>query len=109
MEDELEFFITTMPDSRPADYYLGCYNGMVYLDFDNCEKECICLIRISFDGYGCCNLEETIPMNEIDSRIFKELIKAPLSDQRTLISIVKKTILNNRKFIWKDALDRYGL
>ena len=110
MNDELEFFITVMPSSRPADYYLGCSEGSVFMDFDNYENERIRLRRISFDGYGCCNLsDQAIPMNEVDSRAFKEIIEAQLSDQSRLTTIVKKTILSNRKLIWEDALNEYGL
>ena len=110
MNDEFEFFITAMPNSRPADYYLGCLEGSVFIDFDNYENERICLKRISFDGYGCCNLgDQAIPMNKIDSRAFKEIIEARLSNQSQLTTIVKNTIFINRKLIWKDALDKYGL
>jgi hypothetical protein len=110
MNDELAFFITAMPDSRPADYYLGCLDGAVFMDFDNCENERIRLKRISFDGYGCCDVtDEAIPMNEADSIAFKILIEAQLPDQSRLTAIVKRTLLSNRKFIWEDALNEYGL
>jgi hypothetical protein len=107
---ELKFFITAMPDTRPADYYLGCLEGSVFMDFENCEHECIRLKRISFDGYGCCDLgDQAIPMNEVDSRVFKEIIEARLSDEARLTTIVKKTISSNKKLIWVDALNEYGL
>jgi hypothetical protein len=109
MNDEFEFFITTMPASRPADYYIGCLGGSVYIDFDNYDNEHIYLKRISFDGYGCCNLSQAIPMNKVDSQTFKEIIKTQLPDQPLLTAIVKRTILNNKKFIWEDALTKYGL
>lgn len=110
MTDDLEFFITTMPDTRPADYFLGCLEGSIFMDFNNYEGERICLKRISFDGYGCCDLrDQAIPMNEIDSRDFKEVIEGQLSEQSRLTTIVKKTILSNRKLIWEDALNEYGL
>jgi len=110
MNDELVFFQTTMPDTRPADYYLGCFGGSVYMDFDNYENERIRLKRISFDGYGCCNLnDEAIPMNEVDSYAFKEIIEAQLTDQSRLRDIIKKTLLSNRNLIWEDALKEYGL
>ena len=108
--NELEFFITAMPDSRPADYCLGYFEGSVYIDFDNYGNSQIRLKRISFDGYGCCRLGDgAIPMNEVDSRTFKEIFEAQLADQLQLTTIVKKTILNNRKLIWEDALKEYGL
>ena len=99
-----------MPDTRPADYYLGCLEGSVFMDFDNYKEEYIHLRRISFDGYGCCDLrDQAIPMNRDDSRAFKEIIEAQVFDQSRLTIIVKKTILSNKKLIWEDALNEYGL
>ena len=56
MNVEIEFFITAMPNSRPADYYLGCLGGSVFMDFNNYKNERVQLKRISVDGYGCCDL-----------------------------------------------------
>jgi len=108
--DDLEFFITAMPNSRPADYYLGYFGGSVFFDFDNYEGGLIRLKRISFDGYGCCNLtDDAIPMDEFDSRAFKQIIETGLFDQSLLKTIVKKTILRNKELIWEDALKEYDL
>jgi hypothetical protein len=108
--NELEFFITAMPKSRSADYCLGYLGGSIFMDFDNYEDKRIRLKRISFDGYGCCDLkDQAIAMDEIDSRAFKEIIEAQLSDQPQLTAIVKKTLLSNINLIWEDALNEYGL
>lgn len=110
MNNELDFFITTMPSSRIADYYLGCLEGAIFMDFDNCKNELIQLKRISFDGYGCCELSnQAIPMNETDSKMFKEIIKTSIPDQSRLTEIIKKTLSKNSIFIWNDALKEYGL
>jgi len=99
-----------MPNSRPADYYLGCLEGSVFMDFDNCENGLIHLKRISFDGYGCCNLEsKAIPMNEFDSQQFKEIMELQLPDQSRLSILIKKTLSVNKDLIWEDALKKYGL
>jgi hypothetical protein len=110
MTDQI-FFITTMPSSRPADYHLGYMSGCVFLDFDNFEKDKIRLIRISFDRYGCCELEDhSIPLNVEDSKIFKNfLIKDDITDQNILLTIVKKVISINKTLIWEDALAEYHL
>ena len=98
-----------MPDSRPANYYLGCLGGSVFLDFNNYKENLICLKRISFDGYGCCNLgDHAIPMNQEDSRIFKEIIKYKILDQNQLAFIITKTISDNMELLWEDALNEYG-
>lgn len=109
-KDNLEFFITTMPDTRPADYYLGCLEGSIFIDFDNYDNERIRLRRISFDGYGCYGLgDHAIPVNEADSRVFRKMIEVQVLDQSRLTAIIKKTILDNRKLIGEDALNEYGL
>src|SRR5688572_26010846 len=96
MNDQ-HFFITSMPDSRPADYYLGYLEGSVFLDFNNYGKDKICLIRISFDGYGCCNLgNQAVPLNEDDSKTFKQIIQDSIKDQNKLKTIVKKAIAFNK-------------
>jgi hypothetical protein len=108
--DNFEFFITTMPDSRPADYYLGCLDGCVFIDFDNYTDKYVRLKRISFDGYGCCTLgDQAIPVNDIDSRDLKKMFEAGSLDQIRLTAIMKNSISANKKFIWEDALKEYGL
>lgn len=104
------FFITSMPKSRPADYFLGYLDGCVFLDFINYDNNRICLKRISFDGYGCCELgDEATPLNADDSQNFITLFKESLKDQNLLLTIVKKSIELNRQGIWADALEEYEL
>jgi len=108
---DFKFFAIAMPKTRPADYYLGCLGGSIFMDFDNCEDELIRLKRISFDGYGCCDLGNlAIPMDIVDSSDFKKIIGSGLSsNQSRLTTIVKKVISSNKELIWKDALNEYGL
>lgn len=110
MQGEFGFFTTVMPGSRPADYYLGCLDGSVFMDFDNCDNGCIRLSRISFDGYGCCNLKDrAAPMSEIDSQTFRSMLETEEPDQLQLTAIIKRTITSNRNLIWEDALKEYSL
>jgi len=109
MIDQL-FFITTMPTSRPADYYLGYMDGCVFLDFNNYNDDRIYLKRISFDGYGCYDLETNWePLDTEDSKTFKDIIKTDIKDQEKLLRIVKKAISLNQNFIRKEALEEYYL
>lgn len=107
---ERDFFVTTMPSSRPADYYLGYSEGSVFLDFDNCGNNQICLRRISFDGYGCCDLgSNSVPLSIEDSKVFKNTIQNNAINQSILSEIVTKAIMLNKLNIWTDALNEYGL
>lgn len=99
-----------MPSSRKADYCLGYFEGCVYLDFNNCDNDRICLKRISFDRYGCCELSDNaIALNAVDSQTFKSIFESNLEDQETFLAIVKKAISLNKNYIWTDALEEYYL
>lgn len=104
------FFITTMPNSRPADYCLGYLDGCVFIDFNNYHNDKICLRRISFDGYGCYGLgEQAIALDAVDSKNFKDILQNDLKDQNKLLTIVKKAISLNKQNIRTEALIEYGL
>ena len=80
------------------------------MDFDRLENDQIALVRISFDGYGCCRLNEKAELlNQKDSvQFINELNKEPL-DQAAITTLVKKIIQLNKAHIWLDALERYAL
>lgn len=109
MNKEFEFFKTTMPESRKADYYLGCLDSSVFIDFNRIVNQ-ISLVRISFDGYGCCNLDKKAELlNKEESALFiKELDKESLN-QEVITVLVKKAIEINAEHIWNDALEEYEL
>jgi hypothetical protein len=110
MNQNFEFFQTTMPDSRKADYYLGCLNSSVFIDFNRSEDNRIYLRRISFDGYGCCNLDIKVNhLNHQDSQNFIEEMEKEELDQAVITLLVKTAIKMNKEHIWTDALEEYGL
>ena len=110
MNQDFEFFKTTMPESRKADYYLGCLDGSVFIDFSRLSNDQISLIRISFDGYGCCNLDNKAELlnKEESALLIKELDNEPLN-QEVITALVKKAIEINAEHIWNDALEEFGL
>lgn len=68
------------------------------------------MIRISFDGYGCCNLEEkAVPLDLQDSKTFLAVMKQKKMDQQVVSEIVLKAIKLNQANIWEDALKAYEL
>ena len=106
-----DFYWTSMPSSRKADYYLGYYNGSVFIDFDNLNDEQVALVRISFDGYGCCKVksDEVVPVTKNDSAKFKMMFESDNIDQDEMMKIVSATLLANKKLLWEDALKKYKL
>lgn len=107
---DFDFFKTTMPKTRKADYYLGCLDSCVFIDFNRTNENRIYLKRISFDGYGCCTLERgSNELSQIDSKEFIEEIEKENLDQATITKLVKQIISINKEYIWNDALERYNL
>ena len=110
MNPNFDFFKTTMPKTRKADYYLGCLDGSVFIDFNHSKDNGIFLVRISFDGYGCCNLEERAkPLNHKNSQKFIKEIRKEELNQEAIEILVKEAIRINKENIWTDAIEKYGL
>ncbi|GAL87394.1 hypothetical protein MYP_4624 [Sporocytophaga myxococcoides] len=99
-----------MPAPRKADYYLGCLDGSVFIDLNLSDDNRIYLRRISFDGYGCCSLNDVVNCLSIEDslRFIKEFKKETLDD-RAIASLVKELIKINKDHIWADAIEEYDL
>lgn len=104
-----DFFKTTMPQTRKADFYLGCLDGSVFIDFNLNKNNEIYLQRISFDGYGCCEIENSKALDYRDSIKFVEEINKETIDQKTIEQLVRRLIEINSEQIWTDALEEYEL
>jgi hypothetical protein len=110
MKQNFEFFKTDMPESRKADFYLGCLDGSVFLDFNQSNENLISLCRISFDGYGCCNLDSNAI--HLDYRLSQEFLEEISNDQlnqEKITRLVLNLIELNKDNIWADALKKYHL
>lgn len=90
-----------MPSTRKADFYLGGLDSSVFIDFNRTKENCISLIRISFDGYGCCNLDDKgLILNQTDSEKFIEEMENENLNQETISRLVKEIIRVNKDLIW---------
>jgi len=107
--NEYDFFKTTMPQTRKADFYLGCLDSSVFIDFNLNNNVQIYLKRISFDGYGCCEIEDSKMLDQRDSIKFVEEMNKESIDQKTIELLVKSLIEINSEKIWTDALEEYKL
>jgi len=110
MKQDFDFFKIKMPYSRKADFQLGCCGGSVYIDFNQSSDGLISLCRISFDGYGCCDITDTTNyLNfEMSKKFIEEITKGEL-DQEKLAPLVKEIIRINQECIWTDALEECNL
>jgi len=60
--------------TRPCSFCLCLQGGSVFADFDTDDVSIISLRRISFDGYGSCEVESTTRMSSADSRLLLDAI-----------------------------------
>ena len=110
MKQDFDFFKTTMPNSRKADFYLGCLEGCVFLDFNYTADKRIHLSRISFDGYGYCNIDSNVKcLDNPTSKEFINEIQKDNLDQEIITKVVLELIRLNKDNIWTDALEEYKL
>jgi hypothetical protein len=99
-----------MPGSRKADYYLGCNDGSVFIDFSKRPNGRIKLVRISFDGHGCYGVsEEVSEMTAADSALFIHMLKEKKVNQNEMNRILYNYFNDNRRLMQYDAMVEYGL
>ena len=95
--------------TRPCRYCLSLQGGAVFADFD-VEDDRAYLVRVSFDGYGCCEIDDTLrPMSAEHSRKFIEMIESNNITQVEMSTILINYFEKNADVIWKDALTEHSL
>lgn len=93
-----------------AGFYLGGLDGRVFIDFNYTTVKRINLCRISFDGYGCCNIDDNAQCS--DSQSSKEFLDEMGNEnleQEKITKVVLELIRLNKDNIWTDALEEYEL
>ena len=109
-KQDFDFFKWTMSESRKADFYLGCLDGSVFLDFNYTTTKLIYLRRISFDGFGCCNIDNNMQcLDDKSSKDFVHEIGKDNLNQERITKIILELIELNKNNIWTDALEKYNL
>ena len=98
-----------MPESRSSRWCLGLQDDSVFADFDFDEQGCVTLLRISFDGYGCCRTPGARAMDSETSQRWISLVEANDFDSGEMQSILTAYLSDNSEVIWKDALEEYNL
>lgn len=96
--------------SRPCHFCLSLQGGAVFADFGIDEDNHVFLIRISFDGYGCCECSETsTKMDTSDSKLLVAMINNKELDQFSVNALLRTYLGENKNVVWADALEEYEL
>jgi hypothetical protein len=98
-----------MLPSRPCHFCLSLQGGSVFADFDVDPDGRVFAVRVSFDGYGCCDAPADVGrMNAHDSSALLSMVK------QGAISVEAEDALRayfqqNCHAFWSDALADHGL
>ncbi|MEQ4617117.1 MAG: hypothetical protein ABN482_03620 [Corticimicrobacter sp.] len=98
--------------SRPCQYCLCLQDGAVFADFNTSAEGGLYLVRISFDGYGCCYPDPAHDVSRMSLRQSRHLIDGIVRDALdtpVVIAILSGYFDENRAVLWSDALERHGL
>lgn len=97
--------------TRPCAYSLAL-GDVAFADFSLDEEGRLFIVRISFDGYGCCSPDPSA-IESMDAADSLDLIARMDSDERLETDHVRRLLRNyfeaHRLVIWEDALMEWGL
>jgi hypothetical protein len=98
-----------MEPTRPCRFCLCLQGGSVFADFDVDSDGRVFVVRVSFDGYGCCDAPADIGrMNVRDSAVILEMVEQG-STSAAAAGILRTYFRQNRDAFWGDALEDHGL
>ena len=98
--------------TRPCKYCLAFQDDSVFADFDMNQKGGLYLVRISFDGYGCCHPNLKIGISELNTEKSRKLIKnieANSLETSEVAEILREYFRQNKAALWEDALRDHEL
>jgi hypothetical protein len=82
----------------------------VFADFDIDPDGRVYLVRISFDGYGCCTPEgEVTRIPEYESRMLLGLLDTDEISRKEIREVFYRYFEQNKNAIWRDALLEHEL
>ena len=88
---------------------LALQGGSIFADFLITPDSEILLVRISFDGYGCCPLENPPIVDKDDRNQFLALLRDEELDAVVASQVLRRYFGSLRTMIWADAVEEYGL
>lgn len=106
---EISKHVWTTP-TRPCNFSLSLQGDSVFADFDVDSDGRVCLVRISFDGYGCCETQGNIArMSLAESKTLLKFVDTGDVYHDEIEKILYRYFDQNQDVIWQDALRRHGL
>jgi hypothetical protein len=96
--------------TRPCRFCLCLQGGSVFADFNIDSEGRVYLVRISFDGYGCCATEGKVARMPLDeSHTLVNLVNTDDVNRDEIREILYRYFEKNKNAIWRDALEEHEL
>jgi hypothetical protein len=96
--------------TRPCSFCLCLEGGSVFADFDVDTVGRAYLVRISFDGYGCCATDGKVTRLPLDeSHTLVKLIDTDHVNCDEVRDILYRYFDQNKNVIWREALEEHAL
>lgn len=108
---EIEIY-SPMEPTRPCRFCLCLQGGSVFADFDVDPDGRVFAVRVSFDGYGCCDSPTVGRMSMHDSEALLAMVQRGSIDEtdaRAATKILRAYFQQNRDALWSDALVEHRL
>jgi hypothetical protein len=97
---------------RPCAFCLRLQGGCVFADFDLDGSGRAILVRISYDGYGCCQADlraESRCLSQHDTGILLAAMASGQLQTAAVAEILRTYFSRNQDALWPDALAAHGL
>lgn len=102
--------IEVFPPFRACRFCLGLQGGSVFADFDVDPDGRVFAVRVSFDGYGCCDAPADIRrMSTTDSEALLAMVERHALDVEAAERVLRAYFRQTRDVIWSDALAEHDL
>jgi len=101
-----------MLPTRPCKFCLSLQGGSVFADVDVDKAGQAYIVRISYDGYGCCDpgfSADAGRMSKHDTDILLEAVSRDQVDTATVAAILSEYFTRHQEAMWSDALSDHGL
>lgn len=96
--------------SRPCRFCLSLQGGSVFADFDTDPDGRVFAVRVSFDGYGCCDARPDVGrMNLRESEALVAMVQQGSIQEAVAAKALRAYFQQHRDAFWSDALTHHGL
>src|SRR4051812_8480904 len=98
--------------ARPCDFCLSLQGDSVFADFAADGAGRVYLVRISYDGYGCCEpsgLAQSGVMSGPDSKALRDAVHRGEVETPSVVAILTAYFSRHQDLLWPDALSDHGL